>query len=39
MEEGSIDFDSVLETGETSVMDVIEKITKSLEEKEVEKNG
>lgn len=39
MEEGKIDFDSVLETGETSVIDVIEKITKSLEEKEVEKNG
>ena len=35
----SIDFDSVLETGQTSIMDVIEKITKSLEEKEAENNG
>lgn len=33
----SIDFDSVLETGQTSIMDVLERITKSLEEKEVGK--
>lgn len=33
----AIDFDSVLEAGQTSILDVLKKVTESLKKKEVEK--